>query len=138
MLDELGEAQRGGDRSAAVEADLALHRELVLASGNRRLYRLWSEISEEIRFVVRVTQRAMPEIEWAPYNRPIVEAVATRDPDRAERAVASCFDVAHAEVRGLSAEAFDYYTGRTREEPPASGRTKRTGSFTSPDPPLQA
>src|SRR5262249_23627898 len=101
LLDELSEAQRGGDQTAAVEADLALHRELVLASGNRRLYRLWSEISEEIRFVVRVTQRAMPQIEWAPYNRPIVEAVAARDPDRADRAVASCFDVAHAEVRGL-------------------------------------
>ena len=116
LLEELDEAQTSGDRSAAVEADLALHRELMLASGNRRLYRIWAEISDEIRLVVGVTQRAMPEVEWAPYNRPIVEAVADRDPDRAEQAVASCFDVAHGEVRGLSAEAFDLYTGRIKEK----------------------
>jgi len=116
LLDELSEAQRSGDRSAVIEADLALHQELMLASGNRRLYRIWSDISEQIRFVVRVTQRAMPEIEWAPYNRPIVEAIAARDPNRAEQAVASCFDGAHEQVRGLSVEAFDLYTGRTKED----------------------
>jgi DNA-binding GntR family transcriptional regulator len=114
LIDELSDAQRGGDVPTVIEADLALHRELMLASGNRRLYRIWSDISEQLRFVVRVTQRAMPEIDWAPYNRPIVEAVAARDPDRAEQAVASCFDVAHEQVRGLSVEAFDLYTGRTR------------------------
>ena len=112
MLDELGEAQRRGDQMGAVEADLALHRELMLASGNRRLCRIWIEMSEEIRFVIGVAQRALPEIEWARYNRPIVEAVASRNPELAEQAVASCFDVAHQEIRDLSAEAFDLHTGR--------------------------
>ena len=115
LLEELGAAQRSGDQEAAVEADLALHRELMTASGNRRLLRIWTEMSEEIRFVIGVAQRALPEIEWARYNRPIIEAVARREPELAELAVSSCFDNAHAEIRGLSAEAFDVHTGRSKK-----------------------
>jgi DNA-binding GntR family transcriptional regulator len=114
LLDRLDQAQHSGDQRAAVEADLELHRQLMKASGNRRLLRLWTEISEEIRFVIGVAQRAMPEIEWANYNRPIIEAVASRDPELAEQAVVSCFTVAHEEIRALSAEAFDLHTGRAR------------------------
>ncbi len=117
FLERLDEAQRSGDQSAAVEADLELHRELMRASGNRRLLRLWNEISEEIRFVIGVAQRAMPEVEWASYNRPIIEAVVARDADRAEEAVVSCFTVAHEEIRALSAEAFDLYTGKAKTRP---------------------
>jgi DNA-binding GntR family transcriptional regulator len=118
MLDELAEAQRSADQMAVVEADLSLHREIVLAGSNRRLYRLWSEMSEEIRFVIGVAQRALPDVEWARYNRPIVDAIANRDPDAAERAVESCFGGAREEIAGLSAEAFDMYTGKTREPLP--------------------
>lgn len=111
LLDRLDEAQHGGDRHAAIEADLELHRHLMKASGNRRLLKLWTEISEEIRFVISVAQRAMPDVEWATYNRPIVEAVANRNAEAAEQAVVSCFTVAHEEIRALSAEAFSSCTG---------------------------
>jgi DNA-binding GntR family transcriptional regulator len=114
LLVELDRAQNDGDQAGAVEADLELHRELVTASGNRRLLLLWSQISEEIRFVIAVTQRALPEVEWARYNRPIIDAVASRDADQAQAAVISCFTVAHNEMRALSAEAFDLCTGRTK------------------------
>jgi DNA-binding GntR family transcriptional regulator len=112
LLDDLDAAQHRTDAMAAVEADLELHRQLLVASGNRRLLQLWNQISEEIRFVIAVTQRALPEIEWANHNRPIIEAVAQGDGDLAERAVESCFSVAHAEIRALSAESFDLYIGR--------------------------
>jgi DNA-binding GntR family transcriptional regulator len=115
LLDALDEAQHSGDPSDAVEADLELHRQLMKACGNRRLLQLWTQISEEIRFVIAVTQRALPEVEWANYNRPIIEAVAARDAALAEQAVVSCFTAAHAEIRGLSADAFDTYTGQAKK-----------------------
>jgi DNA-binding GntR family transcriptional regulator len=116
LLDELDEAQHRGDHGAAVEADLELHRHLMKASGNRRLLKLWTGISDEIRFVISVVQRAMPDVEWASYNRPIVEAVATRDAELAEQAVVSCFTVAHEEIRALSAEAFTSFIRRPAPE----------------------
>jgi DNA-binding GntR family transcriptional regulator len=115
LLERLDEAQRSGDQTAAIEADLELHRHLVKASGNRRLLKLWTEISEEIRFVIAVVQRALPDVEWAGYNRPIIDAVASRDAERAERAVVSCFTEAHEEIRALSAEAFDLHTGKAKK-----------------------
>jgi DNA-binding GntR family transcriptional regulator len=113
-LDELDEAQRNGDRAQVVEADLALHSDLVKASGNRRLYRLWMDMSDQIRFVSGVAQRVLPQVEWARYNQPIVDAIEQRDPELAERAVESCYDGAHEEIMGLSAEAFDIHAWRTR------------------------
>jgi DNA-binding GntR family transcriptional regulator len=107
LLHKLGEAQRSGDPAKTVVADLELHRELMIVSGNRRLVRLWNQISEEIRFVIAVTQRALPDVEWARYNLPIIEALRRRDPDEAERAVQWCFEHAHAEIRALPSEAFD-------------------------------
>jgi DNA-binding GntR family transcriptional regulator len=112
LLDALDHAQQRGDRMAAVEADVELHRELMRTSGNGRMLQLWDQISEQIRFVIAVTQRALPEVAWAHYNRPIIEAVASGDPDRAERAVVSCFTEAHAEIRALSPDAFDRCTRR--------------------------
>jgi DNA-binding GntR family transcriptional regulator len=109
----LGEAQRSGDAAEIVVADLELHRELMVASGNRRLLRLWTQISEEIRFVIAVTQRALPDVEWELYNLPIIEALRNRHPDEAERAVRWCFEHAHAEMRALSSAAFDHCTRRS-------------------------
>jgi DNA-binding GntR family transcriptional regulator len=108
----LGEAQRSGDPAEIVVADLELHRELMVASGNRRLLRLWTQISEEIRFVIAVTQRALPDVEWELYNLPIIEALRHRRPDDAERAVQWCFEHAHDEMRALSSAAFDRCTRR--------------------------
>jgi DNA-binding GntR family transcriptional regulator len=110
LLNELAAAQRSGDRLETVFAELELHRQLVTASGNRRLIRIWTEMSEEIRFVVAVTQRALPHVEWAVYELPILEALRCRDPDLAERAVEACFATAHAEIRALSSEAFEHRT----------------------------
>jgi len=117
LLDDLDEAQQSDDLRAAVEADLELHRQLMKASGNRRLLKLWTAVSDEIRFVISVVQRAMPDVQWASYNRPIVEAVANRDAERAEQAVVSCFTVAREEIRALSAEAFaSCVRSRARED----------------------
>jgi DNA-binding GntR family transcriptional regulator len=115
LLEELDDAQRSEDPFRAIEADLELHRQLMKASHNKRLLEIWAQIAEEIRFVIAVAQRALPETEWANYNRPIIEAVAERDPTLAEQAVESCFTVAHGEIRALSAEAFDLHTGRAKK-----------------------
>ena len=57
--------------------------------------------------MIAVTQRSLPAVEWGSFNRPIADAVASGDPDRAEAAVVACFTAAHAEIRALSTEAFD-------------------------------
>jgi DNA-binding FadR family transcriptional regulator len=109
LVRRLGDAQRSGDAVETVFADLELHRRLMTVLGNRRLLRLWMQISEEIRFVIAITQRALPEVEWALYNLPTVDALRRRDPDLAERAVEVCFEEAHDRfVRsqaGLSSDA---------------------------------
>ena len=107
LLDDLDAAQHHDTPLGAVEADLVFHRHLMETSGNRRLLDLWLRISDEIRFVIAVTQRSLPDVEWASFNRPIADAVASGDPDRAEAAVVACFTEAHAEIRALSTEAFD-------------------------------
>jgi DNA-binding GntR family transcriptional regulator len=117
MLDELDRAQRSGDAALAIEADLELHRKLVQASGNRRLLQLWTQIAEEIRFVIAVAQRALPDIEWANYNRPIVEAVARGDTRAAEDAVESCFTRVHARLKAPSSGAFGLYSEQAKERP---------------------
>jgi DNA-binding GntR family transcriptional regulator len=112
LLDDLAATQEGGNPAELVEADLELHRALVHASANARLVQLWEQITEEIRLVIAITQRALPEVFWAPHLRPIVESLAARDPDGAERAVDECFKVAHEKLRALSDDAFDLSIGR--------------------------
>ncbi|MGH9134038.1 MAG: GntR family transcriptional regulator, partial [Ilumatobacteraceae bacterium] len=107
LLDELDAAQHHDGPLGAVDADLVFHRHLMETSGNRRLLELWLRISDEIRFVIAVTQRSLPDIEWASFNRPIADAVGSGDPDRAEAAVVACFTEAHAEIRAVSSDAFD-------------------------------
>ena len=114
LLNELAATQESGDPAELIEAELDLHRGLMHASGNARLVRLWEQIIEEIRFVIAVTQRAMPEVFWASYELPIIEGLRARDPDAAERAVVECFNVAHDKIRALSEDAFDRSTGRKR------------------------
>jgi DNA-binding GntR family transcriptional regulator len=113
-LDVLARTQESGTPEELIEDVLELHRAMVHSSGNARLIRLWEQISEEVRFVVAVTQRAMPDTFWASYELPIVEALRARDPDAAERAVEHCFNTAHAEIRALSEDAFERSTGRRK------------------------
>jgi DNA-binding GntR family transcriptional regulator len=112
---ELDRAQQSGDAWATIEAELEFHRALMRSSGNRRLLQLWMQLSEQIRFVIAVTQRALPDVQWARYERPIVEAIERGDVDGAERAVVSCFTEAHAEIDALSSEAFDVLTGQASD-----------------------
>ena len=114
LLDSLAKTQEGGDPAQLIEVELELHRALMHASGNSRLVRLWEQIAEEIRFVIAVTQRAMPDVFWASYELPIIEGLRARDPDAAERAVEECFNVAHEKIKALSEDAFDRSTGRQR------------------------
>jgi DNA-binding GntR family transcriptional regulator len=114
LLDELAKTQKYGEPGELIEAELELHRALVRASDNKRLVRLWEQITEEIRFLIAVTQRALPDVFWASYELPIVEGLRARDPDAAERAVEECFKVAHEKIQALSEDAFDRSTGRKR------------------------
>lgn len=114
LLSALDRAEHGSDRPATVAAELEFHRELMRACGNRRLLQLWTQLSEQIRFVISVVQRALPHFEWALYEKPVLDAIEARDPKTAEAELVRCFEVAHAELNALSQEAFDALTGRAR------------------------
>jgi DNA-binding GntR family transcriptional regulator len=98
LLDQLGEAQASRDPARLIDADLAFHEHIFRLTDNRRLFELWLQISEQVRCVIGITHRSSPEIMWAPFNRPIADAIAAKDPAGAEQAVINCFLTAHAGV----------------------------------------
>jgi DNA-binding GntR family transcriptional regulator len=97
-LERLEQAQATGELRLSVRADLAFHQQLVDMSGNSRLLGLWSTIVEQIRYSIATTQRSIKRIVWAEANRPIAEAVATRDPIAAEEAIVQAFETAHRRI----------------------------------------
>ncbi len=121
LLGELDETQARGDTAGVIEADLELHRHLVEASGNRRLLRLWLEISEQTRFVVATVQRNLPEVRWEPRLRLIVDAVMDKDPQAAEDAVEAAFQEAHVKLRLGSRRAFEFTRHGRRPTDPSDG-----------------
>jgi DNA-binding GntR family transcriptional regulator len=109
-LEALNEAERSGDRGRTIDADLEFHTEFARTSGNRRLLQIWMQLSEQIRFVIAMTRRASPDVDWVRYSAPIVDAIARGEPEAAEQAVVDCFAVAYAKLNTLSPEAFDSLT----------------------------
>jgi DNA-binding GntR family transcriptional regulator len=104
FLERLAQAERSGDRRAAVEADLELHRQIMVASGHRRLYQIWTQLAEEMRLVIALSQRALPQVGWADRNSDVLAALESGDPDAAEAAIVRYFDDAHREMREVPDE----------------------------------
>jgi DNA-binding GntR family transcriptional regulator len=101
LLDVLAEAQRLGDVHRTVSADLELHREYMALSGNRRLCQLWTQLAEEMRLVIAITQRALPEADWAQRNERIVGLLIQGDAHSAEHAIDEYFRAAHGEIAAI-------------------------------------
>ncbi|GBD21104.1 putative D-xylose utilization operon transcriptional repressor [bacterium HR28] len=84
QLDRMREATEFGDEATAIEADIAFHRIIVEASGNRLLQQFWTSLSLATTtfLTFSIHRRAIEGL--AARHEPILEALRTRNPDLAE------------------------------------------------------
>ncbi|ACM06915.1 GntR family transcriptional regulator [Thermomicrobium roseum] len=87
QIDRMREASELGDEGTAIEADIAFHRIIVEASGNRLLEQFWTSLSLATTtfLTFSIHRRAIEGL--AARHEPILEALRARDPDRAEAAM---------------------------------------------------
>ncbi|WP_158882209.1 GntR family transcriptional regulator [Amycolatopsis anabasis] len=88
LLDELRTACERGDWPGAVLADFALHRQLYVLCGRRRLLRLWEGINAPLLHIFRMNLGLYESIEQVHANHAkLVADIESGDPVRAERAI---------------------------------------------------
>ncbi|MBO9307452.1 GntR family transcriptional regulator, partial [Thermomicrobium sp.] len=87
QIDRMREASELGDEATAIEADIAFHRIIVEASGNRLLEQFWTSLvlATTTFLTFSIHRRAIEGL--AARHEPILEALRARDPDRAEAAM---------------------------------------------------
>jgi DNA-binding GntR family transcriptional regulator len=87
QIDRMREASELGDEATAIEADIAFHRIIVEASGNRLLEQFWTSLSLATTtfLTFSIHRRAIEGL--AARHEPILEALRARDPDRAQAAM---------------------------------------------------
>jgi DNA-binding GntR family transcriptional regulator len=86
-LEAMRKAADAGDLHGQVEADVRFHRLIVEAAGNRTLVEVWSSLRVEARTIITVLATGIDRHELAEMHRPILDALAARDPVEAGRVV---------------------------------------------------
>jgi DNA-binding GntR family transcriptional regulator len=86
-VDSMRAAAADGDRQRFVRHDVAFHRVLVLASGNRTLIDLWEALHVDLRTRLTLIQRQGDLAEVAEAHVPVMEALRAGDATRAGRLV---------------------------------------------------
>jgi DNA-binding FadR family transcriptional regulator len=90
-LDAMGQATDGG--TEAVEADLAFHRALLVASHNEMLERMEMVIATGLAYRDRLVHASGHRaVDPVPSHSPVLAAVRARDPDAAETAMRTLLD----------------------------------------------
>lgn len=94
-LERLLEVSRAGDIRRAIELDLVFHEALCRLSRNRRVHAAFLAYAPVIRTLFRLDSTIAPPSEMtAEQHRPIVEAIKSGDPTRAQRAIEEHMDTA--------------------------------------------
>jgi DNA-binding GntR family transcriptional regulator len=86
-LDAMRAAAEKGDLHEQVEHDVAFHRLIVEASGNRILLETWLSLRIESRTIVTALRSGLDGREIAARHEPVLEALRARDPKRAGEAL---------------------------------------------------
>jgi DNA-binding GntR family transcriptional regulator len=86
-LDAMHEAADADDLHALVEHDVAFHRLIVEASGNRVLFETWLSLRIEARTIVTALRTGLDGHDIAERHRPVLEALRARDPGLAGTAL---------------------------------------------------
>jgi DNA-binding GntR family transcriptional regulator len=77
-------AAEAGDLREQVALDVAFHRRIVEAADNRTLLETWASLRIEARTLITFLKADIDLLDLAETHRPVLEALANRDPDRAE------------------------------------------------------
>lgn len=87
LLGLMCDAAARGDMRAEVDADIAFHHTIVVASGNRTLMQFWEMMRLETTtfLTLAVTQRPLEEL--AGRHRSVLAALQARDPEQAAEAM---------------------------------------------------
>jgi DNA-binding GntR family transcriptional regulator len=84
-VDAMRAAAAAGDVHDFIVHDVAFHRLIVEAAGNRTLEELWSSLHVDLRTTITLIKRAADLAEVAESHLPVLEAIAARDPERSAR-----------------------------------------------------
>jgi len=119
-LVELEKASEGEDARAIGDADLAFHRRLVEASGNRRLARYMATLAIETRIAsFSTSDEYVVRRDVSPTYRALLKALRAGEADKAIAALQKQFDEAVARLSGdIASERVDTIT-EAPSEPPA-------------------
>jgi len=100
-VDQMDEAQRRGEWPTMAEADVQFHRNLVLADGSRQLSAAWARLAGLVGTILDVLGLECygSSSDALHGHQRIIEALAARDADRAEREVCAHLEVGEREMR---------------------------------------
>jgi DNA-binding GntR family transcriptional regulator len=84
-IEDMRAAARAGDVHEFIAHDVAFHRQIVVASGNRTLVELWNSLHVDLRTTITLIKRADDLGEVAESHVPVLDAIAARDAERSAR-----------------------------------------------------
>lgn len=84
LFEAMLRAAEAGDLREQVALDVAFHRRIVEAAGNRTLLETWASLRIEARTLITFLKADIDLLDLAETHRPVLEALANRDPNRAE------------------------------------------------------
>jgi len=92
-----------GNLHDQVQHDVEFHRRIVEASGNRILLDVWNSLRIEARTVITAIKTDVDVYELAELHRPVLEALADKDPEKAARAMRGHFEAFTQMMKGAGA-----------------------------------
>lgn len=128
------EAARRGEYGRLVELDYQFHAWICRASGRRTLYEAWLAISGKVRLYLAATNLVYPsQQEIAQGHRAILDAIRTRNPRRANRAMqAHLREMLQLFVTKVIRKGPETTPGRTAGPAPGARARKRRASARGP------
>lgn len=96
FIEQMKQAAAEGDRHAEAMADAAFHNRMVELAGNAVLQRMWQTMEPFSRTYITTAAGGADQHQIAELHPPVLEALRSRDPERAMRAVRRHFEQAAA------------------------------------------
>jgi len=96
FIDQMKQAAEEGDRHAEALADAAFHGRILELAGNQVLHRMWQTMEPFSRTYITTSAGGADQRRIAELHPPVLEALRSRDPERATLAVRRHFEQAAA------------------------------------------
>lgn len=99
-LDDMRRCADAGDTAGEAAADAAFHAALVDRAANATLRRLWGQLEPYSRTYINMAAPGGDRREMAELHRPVLDALRSGDPARADAAIRDHFATARASLAG--------------------------------------